>query len=211
METGTEKNLNRYPKLVKEREVWFIFGRTGFGKSVFTRKLLVGEIESKLPLDRVIVLDHNYEYGGVECFSFPDVAREVNNRNGFRLVTRFLDIPTLDPETGINLRQTHYEYIFKLAWECGRLCIVIEEAYRFLEHAGNALIELIQNGRHMDISLVFVSPRIVDMTTDLRAQAHKIISFRQNLPNDLARLESMGFDTEKVSKLEIGDYEVVTP
>jgi Helicase HerA, central domain len=196
-------SISRLNESEKHRQVWFIFGKTGYGKTYFVRQLLVGEVPSSLGLERVIILDMNHEYQGIEARDFSEVVDIVNRDGGFRIVTRFF---LTEDQLALNI-----DYIFRLAWEIGPVTIVCEEAYIVLEHAREPLMRLIQQGRHAAVSLVFISPRMVDLTTSMRAQANYIITFRQSLENDLIRLRQLGFEPESVKRLEIGEFQQVEP
>jgi hypothetical protein len=175
----------------KKRTIIVVTGKTGYGKTYLTRKLLKKH-------RRVIILDPNFEYTGTIVSSFYEFAEYMKSEpEKFCIVCRF---------EGDN----DEEYLFRAVWEIGNCLLVIEEFADFVDEMekGYPLHKLIRRGRHKAISILGVSQRVPDFPPVFRSQCDTIITFCQTEPIDLQRLESNGFDPEKVSKLPYYQYEL---
>lgn len=177
---------------MKKRKVILIFGRTGSGKTYFTKKLI-----SKL--DRVIIIDKMFEYeDGVIFYSFNELLDYflTNKPTTFKFICRFEN-------------DTDIEMLFRFCWYVKNLVLVVEESEMYISPyvKQSEFLKLIRYGRHKAISIIAIARRVVEISNDVKANADKIITFKQILQKDLDYLERLGFDKQKVINLK--QYEFI--
>ncbi len=155
---------------MSEKKISLIFGKRGAGKSYLAADQLSR-------FDRVVIFDTLGEYKqGVIFDSAGDLARfwKTCYRGKFRLIYR----PTRPAE--------EFDAIAKLVWECGDLCFLVEEidcfgsTQKIPEHFAN----IIQRGRHKNITLIGVTQRPYGIHRLLTSQAKEICVFNTNEPRD---------------------------
>ena len=166
-------------------------GKTGTGKTTLAKKL----IEKK---ERLLIFDPLQEYSGSIfstfeslCDYFLDSSRQVE-RKKFRVVCRF--------ETDIEP-----EFLFRLAWELRDVTILVEEASLFLSPRTPTFFHnLINQGRHRNVSIIAVVRRAPELSIQFRAMCTSVITFEQTEPRDLDHLENLGFEfnDEKFDQFE---------
>lgn len=172
----------------KQRKIILVFGRTGSGKSYFVKKLIK-------KLKRVIVIDKMIEYESDTIFyNLTDLIKYIleNKPEQFYFVCRFES----DKEI---------EKLFELVWYLKNLVLVVEESELYISpyQKQSNFLKLVRYGRHRGISIIAIARRVVELSNDVKANADKIISFKQILKKDLQYLESLGL--ENLDKL--GQYE----
>ena len=153
-----------------EKKISLVFGKRGAGKSYLAADLLSG-------FDRVLIFDTLGEYKqGVVFDKVGDLARfwKTVYRGKFRLIYR----PTRPAE--------EFEAVAALVWNCGDLCFLVEEidcfgsVQKIPEHFAN----IIQRGRHNNITLIGVTQRPFGIHRLLTSQAKEICIFNTNEPRD---------------------------
>lgn len=170
-----------------QREVVLIFGQTGSGKSYLARSMA-------REYGRVLVADAGFgDYSPIEEVQSYDSLLERLKSYGafdgrpFRLSYDFRPIEFELPfSTVLNLRDT---------------MLVLEEGDRF-DPEMDDFGEVIFRGRHYGISILCVSLHPRSISTELRRQATKIISFRQIFPDDIQWLaEVVGDEAYRLAEL----------
>lgn len=172
-----------------KRSIKLIFGKTGTGKSLFTKRVL-------LPvLDRSIIIDAMLEYeNGIVFNSLNDlldycIDNDINEESEFCFVCRF----TSDNEI---------EGLFEAVFELSNLTLVVEEAEIYISPyaKSNNFLKLVRYGRHKGISIIGIARRTSELSQSFRAQTDEIISFKQTDINDLKKMSEMGLnDIDKLS------------
>lgn len=151
-----------------------------------------------------MILDPLHEYhDGYIVYSFLEI-RECIRRNffrgDFRLICRFVDDDDID-------------YLFRFLWFIENLLLIVEEADKYIEDGNNYFEEIVRRGRHKGLSLLCIAHRVVDIPTFFRSEINSLITFSQggengltSNPADIIRLESMGFDREKLLNIKQREY-----
>ncbi len=166
-----------------EKKVIMIFGKRGGGKSHLAGVLLA-------LFSRVLIYDTLHEYrNGFVFHDLGSLARfwKRNSRGPFRLIYQ----PT-DPEG-------EFEAIANLAWLCGNMVFLIEEVdiYSSPHKIGPAFKNVVQRGRHKNITLIGISQRPFGIHRLLTSQAKEIYVFSMNEPRDRDYLRGLlGSDIE---------------
>lgn len=162
-----------------EKIIKLIFGKRGSGKSFLAAHLL-----DQYP--RYFVYDTLHEYrNGVVFDDRPLLARFWRERyraERFKIIYR----PT-QPDAEI-------ENISEWAWLCGNLCYLVEEIDTFCtsnKPTSVNLANIIQRGRHKNITLIGVTQRPFGIPRILTSQAKEINIFRTNEPRDREYLKSL--------------------
>ena len=175
--------------LIKSNEVGTIAGKRGMGKSTIAR--MIGKLFKKL-----IVYDPMFEYGmlGTRVRNLDDIGQ--------------LDKVVYSP---MNNTLEELEKFCDWVWIHRKNVMVILDEID--EHAkGNFLPpkfgRLCRLGRHKGLGVVGITRRIANLNKTLPALSHHIISFRQNLPNDIEYLaEFIGKQpASKIMELEKYQY-----
>lgn len=100
-----------------------------------------------------------------------------------------------------------YNDVFEVVYRYGDVVLLIDEAEMFISSRDtltrkNYFLHCVQLGRHRNISIVAVGRRVVELNPFVRAQATRLITFKQTDELDLQRLQRLGFDVDKVKSLE---------
>lgn len=157
------------------REIIIVLGKTGQGKSTWTRQYL-------LPFKRIMGYDPQRELS----VNYIDDSALVNAfdsgrlklPNEFRLGT--------DNESGLDA-------VGNIAFLTGNCILVIEEAslvFRKGERIEGWPRSIIFLGRHRNVSLIVTAQRAASIPIELRSQATRIVSFAQHESDDLNWLKS---------------------
>lgn len=178
--------------MIKKREIILVLGRTGQGKSVWSRQFL--EDKNRLfaydPLREVNVdyLDTKQLIDFSEGNYFSDGADKPRN---FRVGTSNVDdAPLLDS----------CAYLYGQCW------LFLEEA-SVIFNTNSRSPEWIRNtiflGRHRNLSMIVTAQRPTSIPVDLRSQASRIICFSQHEKNDVGWLANYyGDRTDEISELK---------
>lgn len=179
---------------MKRRKILLVFGRTGSGKTFFVKKIID-------KLHRVIIIDKMYEYDGdIIFYNLNDLINWFlkNKPATFKIVCRF------ESDNDI-------ENLFKFVWFAKNLVLVVEESELYISpyQKQSEFLKLIRYGRHRSISIIAVARRVVELSNDVKANADKIITFKQILKKDLEYLEHLGFNKDEVLNLQQYEYKEI--
>lgn len=172
-----------------QRQVIMVLGKTGTGKTVFSKSLTE-------KCERILILDPMGEFGGTIFFDFGSLANYFETeRETFRCVLR----PSEEEDA---------EFLFRLARTIGNLTLVVDEAEIYISPYSmpDGFRWLIQFGRHRLVSIVAVARRAPELNIYLRAQQTSIFSFEQSEPRDIDHLEAYGFDRSQIENLTGHEY-----
>jgi chromosomal replication initiation ATPase DnaA len=175
--------------LNKTRKIFLIFGKTGTGKSFLANNLISD-------FSRTIIVDPKHEYkNGLIFYTFEVLANYIidnkflNDINKeFNFICRF------------NL-ESEIESLFELCEIVENVCLLIDEIEFYIDSRNKStyLNNLINYGRHHNISLIGIARRPAEMSTTLKSQVDKIFSFQMSLPNDVKYMENLGLtDVDKL-------------
>lgn len=176
------------------RKVCLVLGMTGEGKTTLSKT-----IRARFP--RSITLDPRGEYGGEVFTDFRSMYDRLApvfdtwEQERFKLVARFRS------DADVNA-------LFKFCNLVYDLLLVVEETESYLnpKRMNRDYLDLIMYGRHIDVSLLAVARRSMELCVDLRAQATSIYTFRQIEPRDLVTAAAYGFDPAVVTGLPPHHY-----
>lgn len=172
-----------------QREVVLVLGKTGSGKTTWTRKY----IET---LNRVIILDAGFgDYPVEECNSMDELINLAEKRNADGHGFFRLSYTPRSGEAGV---------ILDLARVLRNTWVIIEEADRLDDpRIHPEYDEIISRGRHYGVSILAVSLYPFKLPADLRRQATRLICYRMHEPRDLDYLSDIiGDDVSKLPDLE---------
>jgi len=136
------------------------------------------------------------EYEGLVIEDFESLVEFFRKEpQEFNLVCRF------DNDTAI-------DFLFKLIFEVGDICLVVEEAEIYISPyaKSGAFLRLVRYGRHKNVKIIGVARRTSELSLDFRAQVNKIYSFKQTQPRDLQIMQELGFENlDKLSEHEFSE------
>ena len=156
------------------REVLAVFGKTGFGKSVWTRKYAQGK-------NRIFVFDPLRDFP-CEYLTSEQLIERFDNGE-FDLGKNFIvgsgDLLDLELLGALTM----------LASEC--LLIIEECAICFQKHEKLPLWlrDIVFLGRHRSASVLVTAQRAASAPIDLRSQVSRLVTFRQSENDDLIWLK----------------------
>jgi hypothetical protein len=182
-----------------ERDITLVFGKTGMGKSRWTKAYLASQ-------RRVICLDPMRDQEGILFDDLQELIAHVekNQHASYRVRSEFAD---------------DFPVLCLLAQAAGQTTFVVEEAQRVvpsklqggMSELPPAFEDLVYRGRHRDVSLCFVSQRPSTVNIVARSQWTRIICFQQSEGADVGWLEAAtGFDVP-AHELEPGEFYDITP
>jgi DNA helicase HerA-like ATPase len=173
---------------IKTTDVILILGQRGTGKSNLVKYLAKR-------FKRIVVYDCLHEHS--ELGAVTHNIEDINNEN-LELNEKIIFQPYEDSQELFN------EFCNRV-WKMQNVVCIIEEISNY---ASNNYLDLnfsklLRLGRHRGIGLICISQRCALVNKTIPALAEHIISFRQQLPNDLAYLyEFVGQDVYKLPSLE---------
>jgi len=174
---------------MSEKKVNLIIGQRGSGKSYFARHLIQ---EAK----RLIIYDTLGEY---------DIGINVENLDEFK---EFF-LKTYQKDFKICYQpvkpQADFDAVCDIVYECGDLTFLVEEIDTFCsaQEISESFANIIQRGRHRDITLIGVSQRPFGIPRLITSQAKIIYSFIHREPRDLEYLKAyIGDEAEKIKDLK---------
>lgn len=172
----------------KKRKLILLFGKAGTGKTR-TLKFL------RPYFRRLVTIDPLEQYDGTVFYTFDELIEHVLEFNlvyaeNFSLVCRFTE-------------DSDIERLAKMCWIFENLCLAVEEFNIYFDARGAypEFRKLTSQGRNKEISLILTSQRVPEIPPLIRAQKTSLITFQQDEPDDLKRLEDYGFSSESVSAL----------
>jgi len=176
-----------------EKKVILIFGKRGSGKSYLAQHLVRSE-------KRLVVYDTLGEFNqGVIFHDWFDMLRfwRAVYRRNFKIVYR--------PANPV----AEFPAMADLVWQLGGCTFYVEEIDSFMSpyQIGPEFCNLIQRGRHKDITLIGVSQRPFGINRLLTSQAKEIYVFNTNEPRDREYLRGLlGAEIEPLLD-SLGQYE----
>lgn len=202
---------------MKNREVIIVLGKTGQGKSVWTRNFLASR-------SRIFAFDPVREFQGAYHDSATDFAEYVDYLNTTPEAS-FFDDAAIHKNKTFTVAMSdlnNLDLLGSAAFLTGNCVLMLEElAYCFeTRRPPQWLRDIIFLGRHRGVSLLVTAQRPMSVPIDLRSQATRIISFAQHegadvdwlknyfgnavwqLP-DLPVLECLDAENGKVSRYKI--------
>lgn len=197
---------------VRDRLV--VVGKTGYGKSTWTKKLAAELYRARW---RVLAFDPCDEYskGGP---ANPNVAPGPlpYRCTVAELVARpeLLDAPRLGlavvSEREPKQVARDFSTVASLCRHTGNLVLLVEEVGYFAEHAGESLKAVATLYRKYGIAAVFVAQRATQIPLTARSQASVVVAFRQDEPPDLEALALKCGDefAAAVGNLPVGRCEI---
>lgn len=170
------------------RDVVLVFGKTGMGKSLWTKRHV-----ARLP--RLLVCDPQAEYAStLYCDDVGGlIARLQKMPRAFRLST-----PDVE----------QFGLLSEAAMTVGRCWLVVDEAQRVLPPHTDLPAEfqdVVYRGRHPEVSLLVVAQRPTTVHLTARSQWNRIVTFCQTEKADTNWIRQVsGFDVEP---RELGKFE----
>lgn len=189
----------------KQRDIIFVVGKTGFGKSYFVKN----RVAPFYP--RLVIFDIKNEYHTFEDFPiaqqftiFEDVEVFRNymlehfNDNTLKIILRF-------SVTADNDLMNDYETSLEICFAAENMTVIIEEISNFASpHYYTPLLEqLLRFGRHHNLSLVCTSQRVGDVGSLLLNNADYLCVFRLSDSNDIKRLQQLSY-VDDTKALQVG-------
>jgi hypothetical protein len=190
------------------REIIVVVGKTGMGKTFWTRRYLARR-------RRVLIYDPMLEYEGELFTDMEQLIEHIRGRRFYQARVEFAkDVPALS-------------MIAMAAGECqhrGRpmphrgctdVTLVIDEAARAVPSGGfkidPAIEDVVFRGRHRHVTLVITTQRASTLSIAARSQWTRIISFWQTEPADVKFIESQAGRTLDLERLDELEYYEITP
>jgi hypothetical protein len=190
-----------------KREVVIVLGKTGQGKSVWTKhyskqfnRLFVYDLAREYPVTyymREQILDMLEAEENDIHVAGHSIPTDPNRRNDGGLGDTF--------RIGI-WKRDDVEFLQSLAFVRGSCTIILEEMstiYGRGERMDASLSEIVFLGRHRRVSVVATAQRASSIPVDLRSQANRVVSFAQAEQRDMSWLEDyFGDRTYEIPELE---------
>lgn len=171
----------------KKREIVIVLGRTGQGKSIWTRSFCRG---FKRVFASDILQDFNASYVTANQLLELHDSQKLHNSD-FRIATS-------DPDD--------LDLLGSVAFLYGHAWLVIEEAGFYFPAGSRApawMREAAFLGRHRELSILITAQRPTSIPTDLRSQASRVICFNQLEKNDINWLDTyFGERMEEIGELQ---------
>ena len=193
MEAQPTPRAHRMETPRSERDIIVVVGKTGMGKTRWTRAYL-------RTLHRIILVDPMAEHEGQEFENTDAMIDHIMENRVFRVRTEAID---------------DFPMVCSIAYAARRCCLVVEESQRVLPSGNKELppsfTDIIYRGRHRRASLILISQRASTIHIAGRSQWTRLIIFNQTEPNDVAwLLNTTGFDLDPTT-LPQGHYYDVNP
>lgn len=174
---------------MSEKKVSLILGQRGSGKSYLAKDLIKD-------VKRLIIYDTLGEYNtGISIENLDEFKQfflKVYQGN-FKICYQPVN-PIID-----------FDAVCDIVFECGDLTFLVEEIDTFASAQGisDNFANIIQRGRHKNITLIGVSQRPFGIPRLITSQAKTIYSFIHREPGDLDYLKAyIGEDAEKIKELK---------
>ena len=191
LEAQSASRTNRMETPVTERDIIVVVGKTGMGKTRWTRAYLKTQ-------HRVILIDPMGEHAGVEFENTDDMIDYIKEYRVFRVRTENV---------------SDFPMVCAIAYAARRCVLVVEESQRVLP-AGNKELpstfsDIVYRGRHRRVSLILISQRASTIHIAGRSQWTRLIIFNQTEPADVQwLLNTTGFDLDPANLPQSHYYDV---
>lgn len=172
------------------RNIIIILGKTGEGKSTLAKM-----IEGKS--SRSIIFDPQWEYNTYTFLAqnYDDVFDYLIQKNPHKFKINFR-----------SMNRHEKDAMFQTAWTLGNVLVVIDEADMYLQSDNKYVDQLVEQGRHRNVSLCFIARRPTDIRANIRALCTSRFTFAQDDPDILRHLGLWGFPYEGVDRLQKVQY-----
>lgn len=171
------------------REVIGVCGKTGYGKSVWTRKYCAGK-------KRLFVFD--------PMLTFPCIYLDHE-----QLIARY-DNGDFNPEKNFSVGSGNIddlELLGALSMLASNCILVVEEcaiSFNKYEKIPLWLRDIVFLGRHRSVSLLVTAQRAASVPIDLRSQISRLVTFQQSEGDDLNALKPfLGADVKELPRLPV--------
>lgn len=178
-----------------EKIIELILGKRGSGKSWLAKKMIQQD-------SRYLIYDTLGEYtDGVVIQSLAELSVfwEKVYRRKFRIIYQ-----PLDPEQ-------EFDAICELVWQCENMTFLVEEVDRYARPLAMSLAfkEIIQRGRHHDITFIGVTQRPHGVDRLITSQAKAMYIFNTTEPRDIKYFQDVVGDGVIEKFAELKEYEYV--
>lgn len=189
----------------QEREITLIYGKTGMGKSRWTKRYLRKK-------KRVMVLDPMLEHDGEAFDDMEAMLDRIQEYPTFRVKSEFVqDVPMMARMAMVVNDKRRFQ-----DKKHPELVLAIEESQRSLP-SGNrplpaSIEDVIYRGRHARVTLVLISQRPSTVHIAARSQWTRLVVFKQTETADIDWLsEQTGHDPDDFFNLRPGEFWEFTP
>ena len=182
-----------------KNEIIIILGRKGSGKTHLARqmassatRLIVFDPQRQFSVDGVVIDD---------ALSLAEYLSQAQAAN-FRIIYQ----PVMTVRGDVDLLLQEFNFVSRCVGRLRNVLFVIDEIDRCV---GRDFVfkNLIQTGRHRQISVIATTIRYTDATRDMTAQADTIISFQCTEPGDVRYFrERLGEIAERLPSLPLYHY-----
>lgn len=187
-----------------------VIGKSGYGKSYWTKKTLIPILVKFKP---VIIFDRKGEYAGKKAVdSNPDWIA----LNGFAGFFERVNISGgIEKKVYVIKCDHEKDYINGFSFFqrlSAPVSIIIEEAHDIYKAkdffaAKEPLLRMVRWGRSEGVDIIPVTQRTMDMPPDIRSQITAWIVFHQNHDDDVKELSKSGYtEAESVKTLEKTEF-----
>ena len=178
-----------------EKIIELIFGKRGSGKTYLAEKMVQ-------QYSRYLIYDTLGEYrDGVVIQSLSELSEFWDKvyRKKFRIIYQ-----PLDPEQ-------EFDAICELVWQCENMTFLVEEVDRYARPLAMSLPfkEIIQRGRHHDITFIGVTQRPHGVDKLITSQAKAMYIFSTTEPRDIKYFQEVVGDSVIEKFAELKQYEYV--
>lgn len=188
----------------RERDIILVFGKTGMGKSRWTRAYLKGQ-------RRVMVVDPMREHDGILFEDLSELINHVQEYPTFRVRTEWPD--EVNPIAAVAMAVNDPRRFE--GKKIPELTFVVEESQRCIPVRGEmhpAMSNVILRGRHHHVTLLAVAQRPTTVHIHARSQWTRMVVFHQSEGADTTWLEKQTeIPGEEFNRLKPGEYYDVTP
>jgi hypothetical protein len=190
-----------------EREVILVVGKTGHGKTLWTRRYVFDR-------RRVIILDPMLEYEGIQFDDTSDLLDHVAKNRFYQVRTEWAeDAPDL-AKIAMAAGQCVKRGKPMPHPRCTDVCLVIDEAGRAIPSRTTldpAIEDVIYRGRHRHVTLVNVTQRASTLSIAARSQWTRLVCFWQTEDADVKWIQSQAGSKIDVENLRPLEYFDITP
>lgn len=193
--------------------ICLVLGKSGTGKSYFTRHLIVEYLEKKKRKHHIVIdLSPDHFYSGLKEKGFK--LTEID-RNNVKINIDWEKVLSIYPNVVLEVVDLLDEEIIYLLdglgkdlFKIGDTLLVIDEAHQFFKrfHYSEELARLFRGGRKYYIDIVMVTQMITDLEMIARKQANTIVSFQITEENDVKKVSSL-FGVDETVLRGLGEYQ----